>query len=297
MNRLMKKYGVWEESQKVFSEVDWKAAKEITVGIDVGTTSTEAVVMCDRKILCYSIIKTGMDFKNAAEKAINKAIEGLDIELKDVTKVVCTGFGHKNVAFASAYVDEIHCHGKGARYMFGPSVTTVIDMGGQTVKAVRLHSWDRVRDFMVNDKCATGMGHNIEELCELLQISLDKIGEKSLEVERDPEPVSTTCYAYAQTETMGMFHPGFREETTTENEVYAGHMFAIAWRILGVVGKLQPLEVGELAVYPELGLTGGLAKNPGIVKRLERELKITALTSEYDPMLAGAIGAALYALE
>ena len=293
----MKKYGKWKESQRVYENVDWKNGGKITAGIDVGTVSTEVVLICDGQVLSYAIVGTGMDFKGAIARAWNKAVTELGLLPEDISCIVKTGFGYKNVPFTSKYVDEIHCHAKGARYMYGSEVTTVIDMGGQTVKAIRLHNWDRVRDFMVNDKCATGMGHNIEELCELLQVSIDEIGDKSLDVERDPEPVSTTCYAFAQTETMGMFHPGFREEPTTENEVYAGHLFAIAWRILGVAGRLNSLDVGELSVYPELALTGGLAKNSGITKRIERELKITALESEYDPMLAGAIGAALLACE
>lgn len=293
----MRKYGNFCDSVWISDEVDVLQSRKVTAGIDVGTVSTEAVIMCDDKIKCYAIIKTEMDFINAPEKVWKKMTQDPGMKMSDMQAIVCTGFGHRNVTSGAEYVDEIHCHAKGARYMFGPEVTTVLDLGGQTCKAIRLHKWDRVRDFMVNDKCATGMGHNVEELCELLQVPLDEIGERSLKVEQDPEPVSTTCYSFAQTETMGMFHPGFREEPVTENEVYAAHMFAIAWRILGLAGRLQPLDVGDIGVYPELGFTGGMAKNPGITKRLERELKIRALTSEWDPMLAGAIGAALFAQE
>jgi benzoyl-CoA reductase subunit A len=179
--------------------------------------------------------------------------------------------------------------------MFGPSVHTVVDLGGQTMKAIRLYDWDRVQDITMNDKCATGQGRNIEQVCRLLQVPITEIGAMSLDVKVDPEPVSTTCYAFAQTETLGQFRPEFRAEALTENEVYATHMLAVAWRMLGAIGKLQPLDPGEVMVYEDLGLTGGLAKNPGITKRIERELRVTALTSEYDPMLAGAIGAALLA--
>jgi benzoyl-CoA reductase subunit A len=180
--------------------------------------------------------------------------------------------------------------------MFGPDVHTVVDMGGQTIKGIRLYDWDRIQDFFMNDKCATGMGRNLEFLCDTLQVPIVDIGEKSLDVVKDPEPVSTTCYAFADSETMGLFgRPEFRAAPLTENEVYAMHVFAIAWRVLNTVGKLQPLDVGDITIYPKLGFTGGLAKNPGITKRIERELNVTALTSHYDPMLAGAIGAALLA--
>ncbi len=290
----MEAYGKWEEFQKQCPEADFYAAEKLCVGLDVGTVSTEAVVMGEDKMLCYAVIRTGLDFQTAGERALSAALGELKPKADQIQKTVSTGFGHRNVE-ADQYIDEIHCHAKGARYIFGPSVTTVIDMGGQTVKAIRLYKWDRVRDFMVNDKCASGMGGNIEELCDLLQVDIREIGEKSLDIEEEPEPVSTTCYAFARTETMGLFHPGFREMPMTENEVYASHLFAIAWRILGMVGRLQPLDVGEVSVYPNLGFTGGLAKNVGITERLERELRIQALPSSYDPMLAGAIGAALFA--
>lgn len=293
----MKKYGNWKESEWFSAEVNLAEKKKITVGIDVGTVSTEAVAMMDEKIIGYSIIHSAMDYAEAPKKVLESLMKGLNLQQKDIDDIVCTGFGHKNVPLASKYVDEITCHAKGARYMFGPTVTTVVDLGGQTCKAIRLHKWDRVRDFMVNDKCATGMGHNIEEICELLEVNIDEIGSKSLSVEKEPEPVSTTCFTFAQTETMGLFHPGFREDPLKENEVYASHMFAVAWRILGIIGRLQPLDVGDISVYPELAFTGGMAKNVGITKRLEEHLKITALASEWDPMLAGAIGAAILARE
>ena len=124
---------------------------------------------------------------------------------------------------------------------------------------------------------------------------ITEIGAKSLEVKVDPEPVSTTCYNFARTETMGQFRPDFRAEALSENEVYAAHLLSVAWRMLGAIGKMQPLAVGEIMVYKELGFTGGLAKNPGITKRIEKELRVTALRSDVDPMLAGAIGAGLLA--
>jgi activator of 2-hydroxyglutaryl-CoA dehydratase len=149
---------------------------------------------------------------------------------------------------------------------------------------------------MMNDKCATGTGRNIEVMCELLHIGITEIGAASLLAERDPEPVSTTCPAFAGTEVLGLFgRPEFRSEKLSEAEIYASYMFAVAWRILGVIGKLSPLDVGEIQIDGELALTGGLAKNPGITSRIERELGVKAAVSEYDPTLAGAIGAALLA--
>jgi len=210
--------------------------------------------------------------------------------------VVGTGFGKKRIANANKLIDEVQCHAKGARYMFGPEVRTVVDMGGQAVKAIRLFEWDRVRDCMMNDKCAGGEGRNIETVCELLHVKLTDIGPKSLEAEKDPEPISTTCSKFATTETLGLFgRPEFKSEKLTEAEVYASFLFAMAWRILGVIGRISPLDVGEIQIDGGLAFTGGLAKNVGITARIERELGVTAVKSDYDPMIAGALGAALLA--
>ena len=288
-------FGKWPESGWTSDKIDWKAAKTITAGVDIGTTSAQSAVLCDGELFGWANIRIGASFKKAAEEVMAKALGNSGLTVDRIGTITATGFARENAVYAKKTMDEVHCHAKGARFMYGPGVNTVVDLGGQTMKAIRLFKWDRIQDITMNDKCATGQGRNIEQLCKLLQVPITEIGEKSLDVKADPEPVSTTCYCFAQTETMGQFRPEFRAEPLTENEVYATHMLAVAWRMLGAIGKLQPLEPGEVMVYEDLGFTGGVAKNPGITKRLERELRVTALTSEYDPMLAGAIGAALLA--
>lgn len=293
---MAEEYWKWPEVGGVSNSFDWKGAKEITAGVDVGTTSTQAAILCDGVLFGYSSIFTGADFA-AAQTALGKALGSSGMDAKDITGgCVATGWGARHVKGAARTMDEIHCHAKGARYMFGPEAHTVVDLGGQTVKAIRLYDWDRVRDFMMGDKCATGMGRGVETLCELLQVPIGEIGALSLDVEADPEPVSTTCATFANSETLGLFgRPEFKKEPLTTNQVYASHLFAIAWRILGVIGKLQPLDVGDIQIHPALAFTGGLAKNPGVTRRIERELGVTALAGECDPQLAGAIGAALLA--
>ena len=288
-------YGRWPESCWTSDEIDWTNAETITAGIDVGTTSAQCAVFCDGALFGLANVRIGASFKKAADDALAKALGGSGLTADKIGVIAATGFGRNNAEFAAKKLDEVHCHAKGARFMYGPEVTTVVDLGAQTLKAIRLYEWDRVRDITMNDKCATGQGRNIEQVCKLLHIPITEIGAKSLDVKGDPEPVSTTCYAFAQTETMGQFRPEFRAEPLTENEVCATHMLAVAWRMLGAIGKLRSQDVGEITVYGELGFTGGLAKNPGITKRIEQELNMTALTSDYDPMLAGAIGAALLA--
>jgi benzoyl-CoA reductase subunit A len=292
---MTQEYWKWPESDQRAEGVDWKKAKRIVAGVDIGTTSSQAAVFCDGALYGFSNISTGYDFKAAANSVMARILEPSGMSVSDIESIAATGFGAKNAAYASKTLDEVQCVAKGARFMFGPSVTTVVDLGGQTTKAIRLYDWDRARDFTFNDKCATGMGRSLELMADILQIPITEIGERSLKAEKDPEPVSTTCYSFANPETVGLFTQGFKEEPYSENDVLAAYIFAVAWRILSTIGKLQPLDPGDFQIYGELAFTGGLAKNAGITKRLERELNKPALTNGYDPQLAGAFGAALLA--
>jgi len=293
---MTQEYWKWPETSFNSKELDWKKAAKVTAGVDVGSTSTQAAILCDGALFGYASIHTGADFRKAAEIAMQKAIGESGMEIKGIPAIAATGWGSRNVGFATKTIDEVNCHAKGGRFMYGPEVHTIVDLGGQTVAAIRLYDWDRVWDFFMNDKCATGMGRNVETICDLLQVPIEKIGELSLDVPGDPVPSSTTCYAYAMTETMGLLgRPEYRSTPLTENQVYAAHMFTLSTRAVNAIGKLAPLEVGDLSVYKELGFTGGLAKNAGVTKRIARDFNVTALTSEYDPILAGAIGAALLA--
>jgi bzd-type benzoyl-CoA reductase Q subunit len=279
---MTQEYWRWPESSWTSTDIDWKKAKTVTTGVDIGSNSSQAVILCDTSLFGYANLRNGPDFRETAGKVLKQAQGKSGMTQKDIKYTVATGWGSKNASYAQKTADEIACHAKGARFMYGPAVKTVVDLGAQTCKAIRLFGWDRIRDFHMNDKCADGMGRSIEVMADLMQVPIQEMGEKSLTVEKDPEPVSTTCYAFANTEAMGLFHEGYKE-----SEVLAAYLFAIAWRIHGMVGRVQPEK--------ELAFTGGLAKNTGIVKRLEKEMKMTALTSEYDPQLAGAIGAALIA--
>lgn len=281
---MTREYWKWPESRWASPDIDWRKAKTITAGIDIGSVSSQAVVLCDNKLFCYSNNYTSPDVSTNAQNTLDRALEGTGLKASDIHKTVATGFGRDNVPFADSVANEIKCHSKGARFMYAPGVMTVADLGGQTAKAIKLYEWDRIRDFAVNDKCAVNMGYGIEMLADLLRVPIEEIGERSLSDAEDPEPVSTTCNVFATTETMGLLREGM-----TEQQVLASHIFAVEWRLYALIGRVSPEK--------ELAFTGGLAKNAGIVKRLEKHLKLQSLTSDYDPQLAGAVGAAVIASE
>ncbi|MDR0469319.1 MAG: acyl-CoA dehydratase activase [Peptococcaceae bacterium] len=293
---MTQEYWKWPETNSISEKMDWRKAEKITAGVDIGTTSTQAAILCDGELFGFANIHTGVNLENAAVIAIEKAMVGSGMALKDIHEIVSVGWGSSHVAFATKKMNEVICHAKGARFMYGPEVHTVVDLGGQTVNAIRLYDWDRVWDFFMNDKCAIGFGRNVETICELLQVPIEEIGDLSLDVTDDPEPVGTTCYCFAQTETLGLLgRSEYRAAPITENQVYASYLFAIATRAVNTIGRLAPLDVGDLSVYKDICFTGGLAKNKGVTKRIERYFNTTAPTSAYDPQLAGAIGAALLA--
>jgi bzd-type benzoyl-CoA reductase Q subunit len=275
-------YWKWPESSWVSSNLDWKKAETVTAGVDIGSVSSQAAVMCDGELYCYANMRTLPDSRQSAVSAMQKALEGTGMNVDNIGRTVATGYGRKNVPFANEVANEIECHARGARFIYGPAVRTVVDMGGQAAKAIKLYEFERIRDLMAQDKCATGMGRGIETMAELLQVPIQEMGERSLAVSEDPEPVSTTCSAFANTEAIGLFREGY-----TESQVLAAYLFGIACRLHAMVGRLNPEK--------ELALTGGMAKNSGIVRRLEKLLDMKALTPKYDPQLAGAIGAALIA--
>ena len=282
MENTKNEYWKWPESSWQSRDIDWRKARKVAAGVDIGSVSSQAAVMADGQLFAYANMRTLPDIRESAVTVMQRALAGTGLSSQQIPSTVATGYGRKNVPHASKEANELACHARGARFMFGPDVRTVVDMGGQAAKAMKLYAWDRMRDFAAQDKCATGMGRGIEIAADLLEVPIAEMGDRSLTVAQDPEPVSTTCYAFANTEALGLFREGYKE-----NQVLAAYLFAIACRLHTLIGRINPEK--------ELALTGGLAKNAGVVKRLEKLLGMHALSSSYDPQLAGAIGAALIA--
>ena len=270
----------WTESRWTNPDVRWKDAKIITGGVDVGSVSSQAVVCCDGEVYCYSNIRTGADSPASARNAMNRALEGTGLAVENLRYIVGTGYGRVNVPFANRAITEITCHARGANRIYGPAIRTILDMGGQDCKAIRCDGNGKVTSFLMNDKCAAGTGRGMEVFADLLGIPINEIGEVSLTVKEEPPPVSSTCVVFAKSEASGLLREGWPAE-----RVAAAYCSAMARRIFTLLERID--------VEPEFGVTGGIAKNRGVMARLEKKLGLKPLTPRYDTQIAGALGAAL----
>jgi benzoyl-CoA reductase subunit A len=279
-----KKQGFWRwtESNWKNPDMEWKNAGYITVGIDVGSVSSQAVIMADGQIFSYANMRTGFDSPNSARNALNYAIEGTDMQEDRMHYCVGTGYGRVNVPFADRSITEIACHARGANFIYGPQVRTVLDVGGQDIKAIQCDEKGKVTNFLMNDKCAAGTGRGMEVFSDLLGVSINEVGERSFQYEgEEPEAVSSICVVYAKSEVIGLLRKGW----TTE-KVLAAYCKAMAERIYSLIERL--------GINPEFAVTGGMAKNRGVMDRLMPLIKLERMKTEWDPQIAGAVGAALF---
>ena len=272
----------WPESRWKNPDIEWKKAKIISCGIDVGSVSTQAVIMADEDIYCYGNMRTGFSSPDSALNVFAYATEETGITLKDLSYTVGTGYGRVNVPFGNRAITEIACHARGANRMYGPGVRTILDMGGQDCKAIKTDDKGKVVAFLMNDKCAAGTGRGMEVVADLLAVPIEDMGEMSLNVDKEPVPLNSTCVVFAKSEAVGLLRSGW-----TKEKVLAAYCSAIAHRVSMLLEKIN--------VEKDFAITGGIAKNPGIVRRLEKELGLEALKPDFDTQIAGAVGAALFA--
>jgi bzd-type benzoyl-CoA reductase Q subunit len=275
-------YWRWTESRWTDPDLDWRAGETISAGVDVGSVSTQAVVLVDGKLYCYSNMRTGSDSPESASNAMQWALEGTGLTVDKLSATVGTGYGRVNVPFATKAITEIACHARGANFMYGPSVRTILDMGGQDCKAIRCDEKGKVQAFLMNDKCAAGTGRGMEVFADLLGVHINDVGDLSLRVDEEPPPVSSTCVVYAKSEASGLLREGWPKE-----RVLAAYCSAMAHRVVTLLERI--------GMEKEFAITGGIAKNPGVVVRLSRELKVEPLKASLDAQIAGALGAALFA--
>jgi bzd-type benzoyl-CoA reductase Q subunit len=279
---MSQEYWRWREYNWRDENIDWKEANTITAGVDVGSVSSQTVVMTDGKLFAYSNMRTGSDSPDSARKAMDWALEGTGMKLEAIEYVVGTGYGRVNVPFAQKAITEIACHARGGNMMYGPTVRTILDMGGQDCKAIHCDERGKVTNFLMNDKCAAGTGRGMEVFADLLAVPIEDVGDLSFEVDEEPEPVSSTCVVFAKSEATALLRQGW-----PKSKVLAAYCSAMAHRVFTLLERI--------GVEKDFAITGGIAKNAGVVRRLEKEVGVKPLTSKYDTQIAGAMGAALFA--
>jgi predicted CoA-substrate-specific enzyme activase len=234
-----------------------------------------------KQILARALTDTGANVLKAAQAAFDQSCYAAGISSDEVGFVVGTGYGRYKISFGNSQMTEISCHARGAQFLC-PGTRTVIDMGGQDSKAISVGPSGEVLDFVMNDKCAAGTGRFLANAAEVMGISLDEIGPLSLRATR-PVKIATVCTVFVESDILSYLSQGKRPE-----DIMGGVHLAIAKRTLSLARRLS--------IEPEITMTGGVARNVGMVQALEtvigRKLQISP-----DAHYMGAVGAALFALE
>ena len=253
-------------------------------GVDVGSTQTKAVIIDDGlRIVGQSLIDTGANVTLAAERAYEIALAEADIreEQEGVGFIIGTGYGRYRVTFGDAQTTEISCHARGAAQMF-PGTRTVLDMGGQDTKAIKVSTNGEVLDFSMNDKCAAGTGRFLGAAAVALDIPLDDLGPTALLSDR-PQRISTTCTVFAESEILSWLGKGKKTE-----DILLGVHQSVGSRAMALLSRV--------GIEPEVTFTGGVARNAGMVQVISDLLGFPVNHSEESHFM-GALGAALFAMD
>ncbi len=254
----------------------------ICAGIDAGSRTLK-VVLWDgdsHKVVGQAVSDQGIDQARLAESLFDAVLQDRGLARKDIGRVVATGYGRNAVAFADTTITEITCHAKAVRTLV-PDAATVVDIGGEDSKLIRLDSHGKVRDFAMNDRCAAGTGRFLEVVARRLETGLDALGEMASS-SRTPASISRMCVVFAETEIIGLL-----AGHTPVEDIIAGVQAAIASRVAGLAGRRAD---------PPVVFTGGVARVSGMRAALESALGQRVVVAP-DPQLTGALGAALLAAE
>jgi predicted CoA-substrate-specific enzyme activase len=235
----------------------------------------------DREIVGRSLVDTGANVSRAAERGFKAALEATGLKPEDMAFVVGTGYGRYKVTFGDTQISEIGCHARGANFLF-PNTRTVIDIGGQDAKGIRVGEDGDVKDFVMNDKCAAGTGRFLANTAEVMGMALDDIGEVSLRATK-PVRLSTVCTVFVESDIMSYLAQGKKVE-----DILGGIHQAIAARTVALVRRV--------GIEEEVTFTGGVSRNIGMVRAMEEKLEMKLNVSPESHYM-GAIGAAIFALE
>ncbi len=259
-----------------------KSDKQYYGGCDVGSTTGKAVILNGAGIVASAVVPSEIDPAQTAEIVLREAcrqIEGLR-DIRDLSCLIGTGYGRNEVPFAHENISEISCHAMGVHFC-DPSIRTIIDIGGQDVKGIALDEGGGVLEFAMNDKCAAGTGRFLEMMSRIFRMELDQFSELSLKAER-VIPVTSQCSVFAETEVISLL-----SKRKPAADIAAGIQAAVAKRSFSLLKKI--------GIRPRVTITGGCAKNKGLVTALAGFLRQEIRPLPVDPQLMGALGAAVTA--
>ncbi|MCD6570581.1 MAG: 2-hydroxyglutaryl-CoA dehydratase [Deltaproteobacteria bacterium] len=254
----------------------------IVAGCDVGSLTAKVVIMDDISILAASVIKAKSRPEESAKEVMDMALKEAGLCLDAIEYRVGTGYGRKQIPFANEVVSEIACHGKGGHWLI-PSVRTIVDIGGQDAKAIKVDENGNVIRYVYNDKCASGTGRFLEIMADAMEIRLEDMGKISLG-SNSPVSISNQCTVFAETEVISLVNDG--KEIP---DIVSGLHRAMAHRVAALAKSIE--------IEADVTLAGGVAKNIGMYAALEDALGVKIKKMNLDPQINGALGAALLAQE
>lgn len=256
---------------------------KMVAGCDVGSLAAKAVIMQRRRVVATAIVRSGPRPAESAKEAMDKALARCGQGLCDIAYCVGTGYGRERIPFVNERLSEISCHGKGARFLV-PSARSVIDIGGQDCKVIKLDARGNLVKFVTNDKCASGTGRFLEVMAKVLNLPIGELGALSVK-SRAPLTLASMCTVWAQADVIK--HINARRPA---EDICAGINTAMANRVA--------MMANALTLENDICMTGGVAKNRGVVQALSRIMgKRIKEIRQQDPQLVGAVGAALFAFE
>ena len=280
--QLKTRVGAFVESMRSEQKTSAKKKDDYYVGIDSGSTTTNLVLIdCKGKIVAWKTARTGLSGWRTAKALMEEAVVEADLRAEDIGRIIATGYGRDIIEFAHDTVTEISCHARGAKSLF-PRASTVIDIGGQDSKVIRMDEAGKVVDFVMNDKCAAGTGRFLEVMSGVLETDLDSMAVFSEKASKSLS-ISSMCTVFAESEVVSLIGKGEKIEN-----ISAGLFESIAKRVVAMYKRVKGT--------PPLVFTGGVARNRGVVKAVERLLDTDVVIPEI-PDIVGAYGAALFASE
>ena len=254
----------------------------VTAGIDCGAKNTKTIILQDGDIIGKGSVLTGFDQEKAIEVSMAQAVGAAGISREDIEKIGGTGSGSNSIKMADVLINDIKAMGKGAHYFF-PNARTVVDVGAEDGRAAKLDEKGIPVDFAINEKCAAGAGAFIEAMARALSVTVEEMGPLALKSEKKI-PMNAQCVIFAESEVVGLIHA-----KTNETDISKAVHDAMAGRIVSMIR--------QVGVHEDVVMIGGVARNPGLLELMKKELHVKNLFIPDVPEFGAAVGAAVVAAE